>query len=229
MPADLARYWEITLEFLKIATSAWPDYLAEKGLLDPGARRDLLIRAEARAARRAGCAGPGHRGRLDRLGAGHGSAARGHCAPAERRRRAAGPGPEPRRAKLGGGRPERARAGRGRPSAIRPEEASGAARPAPRRGAAARKRAGRTAPSEIISYPNRCAPPAQRNGGASGCLYGRRPLHRRWREWASSRPRTSAKRRSRSQFSCGRPQNLRAGSPRSSRRTALWRAGWRSS
>src|SRR6185436_18571954 len=24
LPADLARYWEITLEFLKIATQAWP-------------------------------------------------------------------------------------------------------------------------------------------------------------------------------------------------------------
>jgi ATP-dependent helicase/nuclease subunit B len=46
VPADLARYWEITLEFLRIATERWPQYLAERGLLDPGARRDLLIRGE---------------------------------------------------------------------------------------------------------------------------------------------------------------------------------------
>jgi ATP-dependent helicase/nuclease subunit B len=40
-PADLARYWDITLEFLKIATEFWPAHLAERGLIDPGARRDL--------------------------------------------------------------------------------------------------------------------------------------------------------------------------------------------
>jgi len=47
VPADLARYWEITLKFLEIATAAWPAYLAEHGLIDYGARRDRLIRAEA--------------------------------------------------------------------------------------------------------------------------------------------------------------------------------------
>jgi ATP-dependent helicase/nuclease subunit B len=47
LPADLARYWEITLEFLKIATQAWPQHLAERGLIDPGVRRDRLIRMEA--------------------------------------------------------------------------------------------------------------------------------------------------------------------------------------
>ena len=57
MPADLARYWEITLEFLKIATEAWPAHLAEKGLIDPGARRDLLIRGEAARLARTGLAG----------------------------------------------------------------------------------------------------------------------------------------------------------------------------
>ena len=46
-PADLARYWDITLEFLKIATEFWPAHLAERGLIDPGTRRDLAIRAEA--------------------------------------------------------------------------------------------------------------------------------------------------------------------------------------
>lgn len=47
IPADLARYWEITLEFLKIATEMWPKHLAERGLMDPGVRRDRLIRGEA--------------------------------------------------------------------------------------------------------------------------------------------------------------------------------------
>lgn len=47
IPADLAKFWEITLEFLKIATAFWPAHLAERGLMDPGTRRDALIRAEA--------------------------------------------------------------------------------------------------------------------------------------------------------------------------------------
>ncbi len=46
-PEDLARYWAITLEFLKIATEFWPAHLSECGLIDPGQRRDLMIRAEA--------------------------------------------------------------------------------------------------------------------------------------------------------------------------------------
>ncbi len=44
---EQSRFWDITLEFLKIATSFWPAHLAERGLIDPGVRRDLLIRAEA--------------------------------------------------------------------------------------------------------------------------------------------------------------------------------------
>ncbi|HMB47289.1 MAG TPA: double-strand break repair protein AddB, partial [Afifellaceae bacterium] len=34
--ADLAHYWEITLEFLRIATTHWPEHLADRGLSDPG-------------------------------------------------------------------------------------------------------------------------------------------------------------------------------------------------
>ncbi len=56
--ADLARYWEITLEFLKIATARWPEHLAERGLLDPGARRDALIRGEAERLRTHGSRHP---------------------------------------------------------------------------------------------------------------------------------------------------------------------------
>jgi ATP-dependent helicase/nuclease subunit B len=55
---DLAHYWEITREFLEIATSAWPAHLAERGLIDPAARRDALIRAEATRLKSAGSKGP---------------------------------------------------------------------------------------------------------------------------------------------------------------------------
>jgi ATP-dependent helicase/nuclease subunit B len=55
---DLAQYWEITREFLEIATAAWPAHLAERGLIDPAARRDALIRAEAVRLGSAGSDGP---------------------------------------------------------------------------------------------------------------------------------------------------------------------------
>jgi len=55
---DLAKYWQITREFLEIATSAWPAHLAEHGLIDPAARRDALIRAEAARLKSAGPKGP---------------------------------------------------------------------------------------------------------------------------------------------------------------------------
>lgn len=48
VPDDLARFWQITLHFLSIATHAWPAILAERGLSDPAKRRVALIRAEAR-------------------------------------------------------------------------------------------------------------------------------------------------------------------------------------
>ncbi len=57
-PAELAGYWQITLEFLRIATEFWPQYLEERGLIDPGARRDLLIRAEAERLAREGSPSP---------------------------------------------------------------------------------------------------------------------------------------------------------------------------
>ncbi|WP_319772469.1 double-strand break repair protein AddB [Breoghania sp.] len=47
VPDDYAEYWQITLEFLKIATEVWPAYLAETGRMDPNARRSALIRREA--------------------------------------------------------------------------------------------------------------------------------------------------------------------------------------
>lgn len=47
VPRDVDAYWQLTLEFLKIAREAWPAILAEKGKIEPAARRDRLIKAEA--------------------------------------------------------------------------------------------------------------------------------------------------------------------------------------
>ncbi len=55
VPDDYPRFWQLTLDFLKIATEAWPLHLAEKHLADPAARRDELIRLAA-ARTRAGTA-----------------------------------------------------------------------------------------------------------------------------------------------------------------------------
>jgi ATP-dependent helicase/nuclease subunit B len=47
VPDQLDPYWQHSLEFLRIARTAWPAYLAEAGRIEPAARRDLLIAAEA--------------------------------------------------------------------------------------------------------------------------------------------------------------------------------------
>jgi ATP-dependent helicase/nuclease subunit B len=47
VPDQLDQYWQHSLQFLQIARQAWPDYLAEIGKIEPAARRDLLIAAEA--------------------------------------------------------------------------------------------------------------------------------------------------------------------------------------
>src|SRR5438874_188532 len=47
VPEALDRYWQLTLEFLKIAREEWPKILAERGAIEPAARRDALIKAEA--------------------------------------------------------------------------------------------------------------------------------------------------------------------------------------
>lgn len=46
VPDQFDKYWEFTIEFLKIARSYWPEQLAEKGLIDAADRRDRLIDAE---------------------------------------------------------------------------------------------------------------------------------------------------------------------------------------
>src|SRR6266404_2364777 len=48
VPDQLDKYWQHSLEFLRIARQAWPVHLEEIGKLEPAARRDLLIEAEAR-------------------------------------------------------------------------------------------------------------------------------------------------------------------------------------
>jgi len=47
VPEDHARYWQITLDFLRIVQEAWPAHLAERAMMDPKARRSALIRMEA--------------------------------------------------------------------------------------------------------------------------------------------------------------------------------------
>jgi ATP-dependent helicase/nuclease subunit B len=48
VPDQLDRYWQHSLEFLQIARRAWPAHLAEIEKIEPAARRDRLIEAEAK-------------------------------------------------------------------------------------------------------------------------------------------------------------------------------------
>src|SRR6201990_1546724 len=48
VPDMLDRYWQHSLEFLRIARIAWPGHLTEINRIEPAARRDLLIAAEAK-------------------------------------------------------------------------------------------------------------------------------------------------------------------------------------
>src|ERR1700743_2706454 len=47
VPEALDKYWQLTLEFLGIARQYWPEILKTHGKMEPAARRDLLIEAEA--------------------------------------------------------------------------------------------------------------------------------------------------------------------------------------
>jgi ATP-dependent helicase/nuclease subunit B len=47
VPEGFDRYWQLTLQFLKIARQAWPEILAEHGAIEATARRDALLKAEA--------------------------------------------------------------------------------------------------------------------------------------------------------------------------------------
>ncbi|HEY6920434.1 MAG TPA: double-strand break repair protein AddB, partial [Methyloceanibacter sp.] len=46
VPEDFAAHWQITVDFLKIVTENWPDYLEEHGLVSPITRRNLLTEQE---------------------------------------------------------------------------------------------------------------------------------------------------------------------------------------
>lgn len=48
-PDDYADHWRVTLDFLKIVTEHWPNILAARGRLDPAARRNAVLAAQARA------------------------------------------------------------------------------------------------------------------------------------------------------------------------------------
>src|ERR1700680_1931880 len=48
VPDQLDKYWQHSLEFLQIARQAWPAHLAEIEKIEPAARRDRLIDAEAK-------------------------------------------------------------------------------------------------------------------------------------------------------------------------------------
>ena len=155
--------------------------------------------------RERGSPAPGDRRRLDRLGAGDGRAARGDRAPAERRRRAARPGPgaSMRRAGRRSAPSEREPAGAGHPQYGLKKllEQLGAERAMRSCRCGKRRRAARA--SAVISSPNRCARRARPSAGASAAVSGpRQTSGRARRHRASSRPRTSARRRSRSQCSC---------------------------
>jgi ATP-dependent helicase/nuclease subunit B len=47
VPDALDKYWQLTLQFLTIARDTWPTILAAYGRIEPAARRDILIEAEA--------------------------------------------------------------------------------------------------------------------------------------------------------------------------------------
>ncbi len=46
VPGEVDQYWQYTLRFLQVASPQWPALLAERGKIDPAARRDALIAAE---------------------------------------------------------------------------------------------------------------------------------------------------------------------------------------
>ena len=47
VPDQFDKYWQHTLQFLQIAREHWPAFLAEENKIEPAARRDMLIEAEA--------------------------------------------------------------------------------------------------------------------------------------------------------------------------------------
>lgn len=58
VPEALAGWWQLTLNFMEIVSTFWPQHLAENLLIDPAAHRIALIRAEAAQLARFGSPGP---------------------------------------------------------------------------------------------------------------------------------------------------------------------------
>ena len=58
VPDQYAEYWQMTIEFLKIAFDVWPKFLAEQGKMDPIARNAALIRREAKSLAKFGSTNP---------------------------------------------------------------------------------------------------------------------------------------------------------------------------
>jgi ATP-dependent helicase/nuclease subunit B len=46
VPDEFDAFWQLTLRFLQIARQQWPEILRERGMIEPAARRDALIKAE---------------------------------------------------------------------------------------------------------------------------------------------------------------------------------------
>ncbi len=49
VPDNLSSHWQVTLDFLKIVSDAWPKFLAEMKVMNPAARRDKMLKNLARA------------------------------------------------------------------------------------------------------------------------------------------------------------------------------------
>ncbi len=58
VPEDHANWWQLTLEFLKIATAQWPEILAELQLSDAADERAKRMRAQASLYKERGSSGP---------------------------------------------------------------------------------------------------------------------------------------------------------------------------
>jgi ATP-dependent helicase/nuclease subunit B len=58
VPDDYAEHWQHTLEFLRVLTDIWPKRLDADGVVDPAARRNLLLAARTEAWNRTPPSGP---------------------------------------------------------------------------------------------------------------------------------------------------------------------------